>query len=532
MPPDKDDPRPLGPHIYDSEGELVWSGAGLMNENVMDFRVSNVKGEDMLTLLFKGTAFLIDDRYEIREKLEISEPWRADEHDFYFLDNGRRVLVFQKEERNATLDQSREVGFDGNCVVTYEQFQELDTETWQPVFYWDSMDHVPLIESTQENSFIEDRCAGWDYLYSVPLPYSALLLPSSLLTGDGDSHANSIDKTLDGDYLVSGRHTDTIYKVSGKDGHIIWRLGGKMSDFGQGDWTFSRQHNARIHDQNATHLVLSILDNASANDRQKPTYKSSRGLLLAVDEESMTVTILNQIDHPDGEGNYAPQRGNYQRLPDGNIFIGWSEMGIQSEHAPDGTILMHARMMAEWLGSYRSLKFNFTGRPSEKPAVHSVAYKTDDDDAESSVTVVHISWNGATEVASWNMYKTTKEGDTKELVRSIERTGFESIIEYNGFAGFILLEAVGKHGEVLGESEITATITTSNISNRMAIFLLGALSSAMVLFIFEALWHCCGPTRPRYERLAEKNHEEETKEPRTSLRAGRNSLDSVYYSES
>lgn len=348
------------------------------------------------------------------------------------------------------------------------------------------------------------------------------------------SHPNSIDKTLDGDYLVSGRHTDTVYKVSGKDGHIIWRLGGKMSDFGQGDWTFSRQHNARIHDQNATHLVLSILDNASAMDGQEPTYKSSRGLLLAVDEESMTVTIVKQIDHPDGEGSYSPQRGNYQRLPDGNIFMGWSEMGIQSEHAPDGTILMHARMTAEWLGSYRSLKFNFTGHPSEKPAVHSVAYKTDDDDAGSSVTVVHVSWNGATEVAFWNMYKTTKEGDTKELVRSIERTGFESIIEYNGFASFILLEAVGKHGETLGESEITATITSStNISDHMVIFLLGALSSALVLFIFEALWHCCGPTRARYERLTEKDHEEQTKEPQTSLRAeGRNSLDSVYYSES
>ena len=277
-----------------------------------------------------------------------------------------------------------------------------------------------------------------------------------------NSHSNSVDKTPDGDYLLSARHVDTIYKVSGEDGHIIWRLGGKMSDFGNGDWTFSRQHDVRVRDHNGTHLVISILDNARGMDSQEPTYPFSRGLLLALNEEEMTVTILKQIDHPDGEGHYAPRRGNYQLLPNGNIFMGWSEYGSQSEHASDGTLLMHSWLAADWLGTYRAYKFDFTGRPTEKPAVHSISFPTD---GGSSATVVHVSWNGDTETAYWNMYKTTADDEVRVLVGTAERTGFETAVEYGALAEYVLLEAVDKNGEVLGESDIIETITSTNVSD-------------------------------------------------------------------
>lgn len=250
----------------------------------------------------------------------------------------------------------------------------------------------------------------------------------------------------------------------------------------------------------------------------------------------MAVTILTQIDHPDGEGNYAPRRGNYQMLPDGNVFIGWSESSIQSEHAPDGTILAHARMMADWLGSYRSYKFKFTGSPAEKPAVHSAAFTTE---TGSSATIVHVSWNGATEVASWNMYKTTENDDIRVLVGWTERTGFENSIKYNGFASFVLLEAVGKDGETLGVSEVTETITSANITSdalsaedewlgafskgqpsfkkTMVAFSLGAVSGIIATLIV-TLWYRGAFTRmkvpkwfpvpARYQQLAEEDQEQ------------------------
>lgn len=326
-------------------------------------------------------------------------------------------------------------------------------------------------------------------------------LPELWLRLTRDSHSNSVDKTPDGDYFLSSRHTDTIYKVSGKDGHIIWRLGGKMSDFGHGDWTFSRQHDIRLREQNATHTVLSILDNARGIDSQEPTYPESRGLLLALDEKAMTVSIIQQIDHPDGLGNYAPRRGNYQALPGGSIFMGWSERAIQSEHAPDGTLLMHARLSADWLGSYRSYKFNFTGHPTEKPAVFSIASMLDDG---SFVTTIYVSWNGATEVAYWNLYKTTADDETRSLIATVQRSGFESVAEYTGLAKYVLLEGVDQNGDILGESAVTHTIQSTNITvadlasatsdqslvkSRTVVFCLGVASGGVMALIIWALRH-------------------------------------------
>lgn len=358
-----------------------------------------------------------------------------------------------------------------------------------------------------------------------------------------DSHSNSVDKTPDGDYLFSSRHTDTIYKISGEDGHIIWRLGGKFSDFGEGDWAFSRQHHIRFRDQNATHMIVSLLDNAKGIDTQEPTYENSRGLLLALNEETMTVSVLTQIDHPDGEGHYAPRRGNYQELPDGNVLMGWSEDGLQSEHASDGTILMRAALMADWLGSYRNYKFNFTGLPSESPVVSSTAYTID---TGSAVTVAHVSWNGATEVATWNMYKTTEDDDTRVLIGWAERTGFESVVRYDGLASFVVLEAVDKGGKTLGMSDITETTRSANLTSEavsaengwtetfsknssgetILAYFLGLISGLVAVLLF-ILWRRCTFTRMnvprwfpglgRYRQLAKDNQEEEhVLWPRTS----------------
>lgn len=75
---------------------------------------------------------------------------------------------------------------------------------------------------------------------------------------------NSIEKTRGGDYLLSVRHTWSIYKVSHSTGDVLWRLGGKNSDFKQ-DFNFSWQHDARIVSQNETVTIISFFDNAAVN---------------------------------------------------------------------------------------------------------------------------------------------------------------------------------------------------------------------------------------------------------------------------
>ena len=116
-------------------------------------------------------------------------------------------------------------------------------------------------------------------------------------------HSNAIDKFPDGDYLLSARHTDALYKISHLDGSILWRLGGVDSDFELiGDAKFSRQHHARVRDQNETHVLISLFDNAEGTGAEElPDRTESRGLVLALSTEHMTAEIVAEYRHPRGD---------------------------------------------------------------------------------------------------------------------------------------------------------------------------------------------------------------------------------------
>jgi hypothetical protein len=141
---------------------------------------------------------------------------------------------------------------------------------------------------------------------------------------------------------MSGRHTDTIYKIA-PDGTITWRLGGIRSDF-QSDFAFAKQHHAQILEHNKTHTIISLLDNAKSEENQIPTANSSRGLIVALqtDVRPMTSTLLSEYPHPDGE--YTMGRGSLQVLPNGNVFSCWVHGCQHSEHTPDGRLVMEAHV--------------------------------------------------------------------------------------------------------------------------------------------------------------------------------------------
>lgn len=209
-------------------------------------------------------------------------------------------------------------------------------------------------------------------------------------------------------------------------------------------------------------MLLSILDNAKGIDHTPgyPTHDFSRGLLLAVNERDMTVSIEKQYDHPFTEDRFSPRRGNYQLLPNGNVFMGWSEQGCQSEHAPDGTLLQEAIFAVKWLGTYRQYKFPFVGLPNTPPDIHSEAVGNDKGDAN---TIVHVSWNGATEVRTWNLYKTTRKGEPEVLLTSVDKGGFETKLEHNGLASYVVVKGLDKNGDVLGTSKQFKTIVNNEV---------------------------------------------------------------------
>lgn len=276
------------------------------------------------------------------------------------------------------------------------------------------------------------------------------------------THFNSIDKFPDGDYLLSSRHTNTLYKISAEDGSIVWRLGGERSDFEFPDerTVFTRQHHSRVRGQNSTHVLLTVFDNAVGTGRgeeQDLRTKVSYGLYLALNLDTHTVELVTRYEHPHWRYNLVSQsRGSVQILPNGNAFVGWVWQSLHSEHSADGTLLMSADLLDHSMATYRSYKYEWVGRPEVPPDVHSAAMKRFPDD-KYLTTVVHVSWNGATEVATWNLYHSNFNGEVTEFIDSSPRQGFETKFEYEGFAKHVILVALDINGKELGRSDVKLT---------------------------------------------------------------------------
>ena len=433
-------PGQVGPHIYDNNGDLVWSGAHLFDDRpTFDFKVVDIDSAQHLTFITNedlhetdspgGSAIILDNTYQrVREVEDKAGRGTMNMHEYNTIDGGRRALTITFESKLADLvvDGQTQRRFIGN-----NGFSEIDTTTGEPVFTWWAMDHVDPTES-----LVEKPTGPGSY----GSPWDAY-------------HINSVDTNEDGDYLVSARYTSTIYKISGKDGKIIWRLGGSKSDFALEGFNMSSQHDAHFESDNETTTVITFFNNHS--DGHHATANTSAAMEVALDLTTMKAHVLSQWDRPDG--GLTKLRGNAQRLPNGNMFVCWSENSYMSEHTPEGELIMEAQMASHRLVSYRAYKMDFNAQPSEPIALKEFVFGIDE---ASSTTVMYVSWNGATEVAQWRLY--SKLGDQLKHIGIADRTGFETMFMAVGAHHQVLAEAVDAEGSSLGMSEVsTAELPSS-----------------------------------------------------------------------
>ncbi|KAK5171213.1 uncharacterized protein LTR77_004357 [Saxophila tyrrhenica] len=436
----------VGPHIYDGNGELIWSGVPMLSGfDVFDFKVSQYKGQNMLSMIYRHeNGILINSQYGLEEKFNVEdEHARLNMHDFSLTDNGT-ALMLKTFTKSATEEELEAAELDYECRVHYYGFEEVDTATGEVLFDWRSEGIIGLEETVfaKRPKRACHRDGGLDYI-----------------------HANALDKFPDGDYLLSARHCNALYKISAKDGSVVWKFGGKNtknSDF-KWDGHFSGQHHARVRGQNSTHTLVSFLDNAYV-PAGKPIYSNemSRGFLIALrtDQEQMTAETVAQFDHPHGE--YAPGRGSFQVLPNGNTFMGWTSYSLFSEYDTQGNLILEASVRPE-LKSYRSYKFPWVGHPTELPAVKSVGVATNKN--KTVTTSIHVSWNGATEVTTWKAYHTKDDGSSEQLIASSPRTGFETALTYEGYPSYVVVKAYNSKGEELGKSDVVKSIAPLNTYN-------------------------------------------------------------------
>lgn len=354
-------------------------------------------------------------------------------HGFNVVDDGHHGIVQTVHRWDVPPYKTFEsIGYNGSCEAHYQGFREMDLDSpggAKVLFDWNGR-KIGLNESTylKYDRLPATMCQrGWDLL-----------------------HVNAVDKCPDGDYLLSARHADALFKISHTTGDIVWRLGGVRSDFElQEGVKFSRQHHARCLKQTDTHTLVSLFDNAVGEHFQAPTSDASRGLILALDLQNMTASIVSQYQHPNGVRTDG--RGSFQLLPNGNAFLNWATYSLISEHTPDGKVAMQAYVKS-MKDTYRAFKHPWIGRPSNPPDVRSqLVWK----EGNEIVTEIHMSWNGATEVDRWNVRGLDADGKELEIVSGLPRSGFETSIEYAGYASNVYADALDQDGNVLGTSRAT-----------------------------------------------------------------------------
>jgi hypothetical protein len=243
-------------------------------------------------------------------------------------------------------------------------------------------------------------------------------------------------ETSDGNLLISGRNTSGLYKVDRRSGDIIWRLGGKKSDFSfaDSDAQFHWQHDGRAWSD----TLYSVFDNGANSSEAR-----SRGLMLNVNESAKTASLEQDFLHP--AGFVSPALGSVTRLADGRVFVGWGDQPYFSEFDSGGVMLLDGQLPVG-VRSYRAFTIDWVGKPSGQPAV--VAKQN-----PSGGFVIRASWNGATEVARWQVLGGASPSRLEPVGEQIW-TGFETAIAVNAVGPSFQAIALDSSGNELGRSEV------------------------------------------------------------------------------
>jgi len=409
-----------GPLIVDQKGSPVWFRKVPDPATVaIDFKVQQYRNQPVLTWwegtiggtggqgVGQGEFVLADRSYREITRVRAAGTEQADQHDFVITPRGSGLFwVYDPVPVDLT-----PLGGPKNGVLHDGVLQEIDIATGRRLFEWRARDHVDLTESY----------APLPQGNSAHLPYDYF-------------HANSVGLAADGNIILSARHTWTVYKLDKRTGRVIWRLGGKKSDFPlDANAKFSWQHDFRQRRDGS----YGLFDNGAGVTKERDY---SRGLVLKLDEAARTATFVREFVHP--EKLSAPTQGNFRELPDGGSFIGWGQKPHFTEHNADGTVRLAGRLPLD-NQSYRAYKAEWGGVPLDQPALglH----------VDGGNVIVSTSWNGATKVARWRARAGAQPG---ALAGAVEggRSGFETRLTIPGTPEYVVAEALDSAGRVLGAS--------------------------------------------------------------------------------
>jgi hypothetical protein len=397
-----------GPLVVDDHGEPVWF-LPLGSTTAMDVRLQTYQGRPVLTWYegtvlgpYGGSWVIFDPTYHEVARVQAGGGRHGDLHELLLTPQDTALITIY-----------REIATDLVPRLVVGIVQEVDVASGRVLFEWRSNEHVGVDES---------------------------FMPQVTPTGNVDYfHLNSIDVDSDGQLLVSARNTSTVYKIDRKTGEVLWRLGGKKSDFMVDTAaSFGFQHDVRRRPDG----TITMFDNNAAVPGAQT---SSRGLRIALDMKAKRASFVREYLAPAPRTGWA--MGNMQQLEDGGVLVGWGTDGSYTEFDKAGRVRLDARF-ADGSVSYRAFRFELDARPRGRPATWVVQ------NADGTMTI-YVSWNGATGVAAWQVVAGKRKDALKPIATRI-RTGFETAIGIPAMSGYVSVVALDVHGRALRSAAPTA----------------------------------------------------------------------------
>jgi Arylsulfotransferase (ASST) len=226
-----------GALILDETGQPVWFNPVINSNWVANFQLTTYRNEPALQW-WQGTSIapgfgigqgvIADRSYREVGRVIAANGRSLDMHELQVTPEG--TALFMCTPQSVPMDLT-ELGGPRDGQVLEAIIQEVEISSGKLLMEWHSLDHIGVSES---------------YL-PFKEPYDYL-------------HANSIDVTRDGNLLVSARHTWALYKINRRTGAVMWRMGGRRSNFEidpAARWSW--QHDAR----QVAHGVITVFDDAS-----------------------------------------------------------------------------------------------------------------------------------------------------------------------------------------------------------------------------------------------------------------------------
>ena len=351
---------------------------------------------------------VVNKHYQTVARVHAGNGYPTDLHEFQLTPQDTALVT----THSAVKEDLAPVGGPVHGAVIDSIIQEVDVKTGQVVWEWHALGHVPITASEMGKP---DGNFPYDFF-----------------------HINSIQQLPGGNLLISARNTWGVYEISRTTGQILWSLGGKHSSFTMGKGTnFEWQHDARLQ-PNGT---LSLFDDAD-NPKEE---SQSRAIVLRLDTNLMQASLIHSYTH--SPSVLANSQGSVQVLPNGKVFVGWGADPDFSEYDPDGTQIFNASFTLP-VTSYRARRAPWFGAPTTRPVIAAAK-------ASSGQTTVYASWNGATDVARWQLLV----GTTSSNLRPVGTTasdGFETAIRPNASGRYFEVRALGFSGKVLGSSRVVS----------------------------------------------------------------------------